>query len=128
MSDESTDKTANAIIDALLPALAARFKPIIERIAEEKAIEIIRAVGITDASRLNHFIRDEQCGDGLEVAKLLFKDLSTKEKQDKALYHIHYLRRTGQFGDAVVRVGKARYRYNLTKIKERIARGGSLQA
>lgn len=105
-------------IDKFFDDLKDRFKRIIDDTVERK-LEPFRALllnGITPEPQVGPL------GDALAVAELMGYDLSTSQNEKHAKQKVYYLARTKAIPS--VRISKRRIKFDLEKVKQKLATGG----
>jgi hypothetical protein len=105
-------------IDKFFDDLKDRFKRIIDDTVERK-LEPFRELflnGMTPGPQVGSLV------DALVVAELMGYDLSTPKKKDAAKQKVYYLASRGDLPS--VRISKRRIRFDLEKVKEKLALGG----
>jgi hypothetical protein len=113
---------SNTEFDKFFDDLKDRLKQLIDHTVDEK-LEPIRALLLKEVTP------EPQIGDlvdALEIAELMGFDISTPEKQKIARQKVYYLART----DAIpsVRISQRRVKFDMDKVKQRIASGGVPQS
>lgn len=105
-------------IDKFFDDLKDRFKRIIDDTVERK-LEPFRELilnGITPQPQVGPLV------DALAVAELMGYDLSTPKSKDAAKQKIYHQVRTGVLPS--VRISKRRIKFDLEKVKQKLASGG----
>lgn len=109
---------SDAEIDKFFDDLKDRFKQIIDDTVERK-LEPFRELflnGMTPGPQVGPLV------DALAVAELMGYDLSTPKKMDAARQKVYYLASRGDIPS--VRISKRRIRFDLEKVKQKLATGG----
>lgn len=109
-------------LSRMVETLLAEIEAIVDRKVEEKLPEMIRALGIAEAVPDDEYT---ELVSAVEVAKLLGRDVSTPENVLRAKQHVYNLARQNLIPS--VRVSPRCLRFDLDKVKQVLARGGSAQ-
>ena len=101
-------------MSALEQELERKIDERVEKALEEKLPLIIRALGIREAEPESA----GQYGDALDVAKMLGRDLSTKESINKAKKHVYDLARKKLIPS--IRISERNLKFDLAKVRQAI--------